>query len=460
MIARQNMFRKHPTTPRVKAFDLPGHRVAYDCNSMELHKLGPGEPLPQGSEFEPMCDMSGVFQSQPYIVLNVTHRCNLACEYCFVQNYEEHLLGHMTFLTAVAALESFQNPGCANKPFKTGFFGGEPTLNMPVVRQVVDYVKQDAQRKANRLGVPIDKMAPTWHMTTNGVLPGLDSDISDFLIRENFSLIVSIDGPEDIHNAGRPARGGTNSYQATRAFLDKLKGTERAKRTTLRSTFSAHNMHLLERIQHLNELMWDGAGSHVSVEPLSLSENACIKDSSRLVFTPDMFGDIEREYFAVAEWMVAEVRKGRLPRLHHLNMPLKRLFNREPNFTECGAGKGGYVTVEPDGTICACHRTANTKIGHLLSGIDESKRAKWVDNRFYTRAGCNECDMRFLCGGGCRSDSLDHGYSICTPVEIDCMFKRIWYKCAMWMMCELTDEQIRKFICQPEPTCAREPVCA
>lgn len=441
--------RQIPAPARVKVTEIRNHRVAYDCNSMAVTKLSPGQEPPTGTESVPMCESSGVLQVSPYIVLNVTHRCNLACEYCFVQNYEEDLLGHMSFPTAVAAIESFQNIRCAKTPIRTGFFGGEPTLNMPVVRQVVAYVKDDAAKKSAMHNIPPEKMKPQFHMTTNGVLAGLDPNIADFLINEDFSLIVSIDGPEHIHNAARPAKGKVNSYQATRSFLERLKGTPRAKQTTLRATFSAHNINLLERVKHLNELMWSGCAAHVSVEPMSLSEDACVKDSARLIFDDASLEDLQRRYYEVADWIVERIREGRYPRLHHFNTPVKRLFNREPHFSECGAGKGGYYTVEPDGTICACHRTANTKIGHLLTGVDESLRAKWIDNRFYMREGCSDCDMRFLCGGGCRSNSLDHGYSIHRPVWMDCAFKRMWYGCAMWLMCELTQDEIKRFINGP-----------
>ena len=37
-------------------------------------------------------------------------------------------------------------------------------------------------------------------------------------------------------------------------------------------------------------------------------------------------------------------------------------------------------------------------------------RAKWKDNRLYARPDCVACPIKYVCGGGCRIDSLErHG---------------------------------------------------
>lgn len=435
--------------------EIHGKRIAYDSNSMDCYFLQPDEDVPKGSEIAPVFEHCGVLRQPPYIVVNVTHKCNLACEYCFVQNYEEDLLGNMNFQTAVAGIERFQNENCRFVPIRVGFFGGEPTLNMPLVRQIIAYVKRDANLKLDfiKKNPPANfdlertrnQLTPRFHMTTNGVLAGEQDEISDLLINEKFSLIVSIDGPEHIHNSSRPARNpNVNSYQSTMRFLRKLIGTETARMTTLRATFSESNLNILERVKHLNDLMWSGCGSHVSVEPLSISESNCVTKISGLEFHEGIIKKMESEYWKVAEWFVDSIKQGRYPRLHHFNTPIKRLYTHLFSPSECGAGKGGYYTIEPNGDICACHRTANTKIGDIIDGVDESLRAKWIDNRLYMRTGCNECKWRWVCGGGCRSDSLDCGLPITTPVPIDCAIKDIWYRCAIWIISELSDDEIRR----------------
>ena len=63
-----------------------------------------------------------------------------------------------------------------------GFYGGEPLLNFEFIRQIASYIKQTSV-------VDIQ-----FNMTTNAML--LDKYM-DFLIQEDFSLLISLDGDYD-----------------------------------------------------------------------------------------------------------------------------------------------------------------------------------------------------------------------------------------------------------------------
>jgi len=86
------------------------------------------------------------------------------------------------------------------------FFGGEPTLNFKCIKDVVDYLnKKKTKTKIN------------YEISTNGLLP---QNYLNFFIKNNFLFIVSLDGPEKIHNMQRPARNvKINSFQATKKRL-------------------------------------------------------------------------------------------------------------------------------------------------------------------------------------------------------------------------------------------------
>jgi len=64
-------------------------------------------------------------------------------------------------------------------------------------------------------------------------------------------------------------------------------------------------------------------------------------------------------------------------------------------------------------------------------------RAPWLDNRLYARKGCMECWARYLCGGGCRMDSLLHLAEIHQPCPWECEFKRLLCRVALWIDREL-----------------------
>jgi len=185
----------------------------------------------------------------------------------------------------------------------------------------------------------------------------------------------------------RPAKSAAlNSQQATVANLRKFKGRGLARRTTLRSTFTGAGIDMLPRIEYLNALIEDGCAGHMSVEACSLNETACLRlpDGHPLAITAAHYDALAQEYHLAANWYVAQVRAGKKPSLQQFAWALRRLLYTQHSCTECGAGCG-YLSVDPGGHLFACHREGKSIIGHLDTGVDEELRAKWKDNRFYTR---------------------------------------------------------------------------
>jgi len=116
----------------------------------------------------------------------------------------------------------------------------------------------------------------------------------------------------------------------------------------------------------------------------------------------------------------------------------------------CGAGMA-YISVDPSGDIFACHRPTQTWIGNIhRGGIDEEARAPWVDNRLYCRTTCPTCGIRYLCGGGCREESMCRYGNTRQPVEAICSFRKLFFEVGVWIISELTKPQIRTWIPRPK----------
>ena len=445
----QCRFGTRPTEPKIEVVPLPGHTVLYDVNSMAAVEVDENlaEDVAAGKGNVSLtgvvrCDRKPQFPFHNqtecrYVVLEVTHACNLACAYCFVRNYYPEQGGMMTMETARRAIDMIP-PG---RPLSVGFFGGEPFLNWKLIQEVTAYVTDLATRRG---------VAKRLHATTNAIL--LDDERIRFLDENGFSLIVSLDGSEEIHNRLRPARDEKlNSQQATLANLRKFKETKNLKRrTTLRSTYTGLGADLVERLEYLNMLIREGCAAHASVEPCSLNESACLRlpDGHPLAITPEHFDALKEEYHAAAEWYVAEIRAGRNPRFHHFMKPLERLLYTIHAPSECGAGCG-YMAVDPAGNLYGCHRESKSIVGHMDTGVDEELRAKWRDNRIYARPDCMTCSIRHVCGGGCRLDSIERHGDIHKPDKVGCFFKRRMFEEALWIMCELGPEKLQTVIRNP-----------
>jgi len=421
-----------PAEPQVVTLRPHGQTVLFDCNSLCALQTSPEtaarlSSAPGNGLLH--CRLKPAVHPGPASVraacLVLTHRCNLHCPYCFEQQYDDHA-ADLSLEDARAALGLFPPDG----DLSIAFFGGEPLLRFDLVQQVVAEAEALARRR--RVGV-------SFHITTNGTL--LTREVAGFLDAHGFGVIVSLDGDEAVHNA---CRGG---HAQTMAGLAHFAGLGLAARTTLRSTFTPGRIELVERLRFLNALVRAGLAANVSVEPVSLPRGHA------LAFTPQTARGASAEYHAAAQWAVAEVRAGRRPVFFHFDKLAARIATGSPAPTECGAG-WHYVTVDPAGRLHACHREG-ALIGDVHGGIDPDRACPWADNSL--RRACSACWLRYVCGGGCRADSLQHcgGGSerqdprTLPPDPAMCAVKQVIVREVLWMLCELTTEETRRWLDEP-----------
>lgn len=130
------------------------------------------------------------------VVLQVTEKCNLNCVYCTYgtlygdQEKRSERNANLSNEDAFRLLEYMalhwrerKAKGIEQK-ISIGFYGGEPLLNFPLIQEAVQWTKSK-QNKA---------LSFNFYMTSNGLL--LDKHL-DFLIQNNFSIDVSLDGDKE-----------------------------------------------------------------------------------------------------------------------------------------------------------------------------------------------------------------------------------------------------------------------
>ena len=133
------------------------------------------------------------------LVLSVTEECNFRCGYCIYSGRYEgrrtHSSNSMDFYVAKKAIDEYAK-NCQRPPV-ISFYGGEPLLEAGLIERVVEYAKEKFDGKVR------------FSVTTNG---SLLSEVSDFLIRNNFVVYISLDGPPSIHNKYRRFKDGRESF--------------------------------------------------------------------------------------------------------------------------------------------------------------------------------------------------------------------------------------------------------
>ena len=89
-----------------------------------------------------------------------------------------------------------------------GFYGGEPLLNFELIERAVEYAKK-------LFGEDM-----SFAITTNATL--VNDKIAEYFAKNNFNIIISLDGPQEMHDVNRLMVNGTGSFEKTVMGAKKL----------------------------------------------------------------------------------------------------------------------------------------------------------------------------------------------------------------------------------------------
>ncbi len=150
------------------------------------------------------------------VVFEVTDSCNLSCTYCafgeLYDGYDERISKKIDTHKTIHLLKFTFNhkPKKKNDKLSISFYGGEPLLNMTFIEQIVELSKELNLTKQFDL---------EYTMTTNTTLL---HKYMDFLVANNFRLLISLDGNEKCHSYRTFKKDNENSFQKVIENLDRL----------------------------------------------------------------------------------------------------------------------------------------------------------------------------------------------------------------------------------------------
>lgn len=162
------------------------------------------------------------------ITLQVTQGCNLRCKYCiYSEEINAHQRSHsnkrMSWETAKKGIDFLREHSIDSEKVNIGFYGGEPLLEFPLIRRAIAYARD-----------VFDGKEISFAITTNGTL--LTDEIIDFFAKEDVNLVISLDGPREIHDKSRVFADGHGSFDAVMKNVNRLK--ERSPEYARRLSFS------------------------------------------------------------------------------------------------------------------------------------------------------------------------------------------------------------------------------
>lgn len=309
------------------------------------------------------------FPSYPKsLYLNLTNRCNLKCTYCynkrdrmsFEDDYEMSIKEYSKILKEAAELGMK----------RIVLTGGEPLLYS-------DFFK--LAKKAKEYGMSVQ-------LLTNGLMI---NTINAKRITKIFDAItISLDSHlQEEHEA---LRGKGTFKKVIKAI--KILGENGAKWLNVASVVTIKNIESMVEFHRF--ALENLVANQVTVQLYIPYVNPLTKLERNLMPSFERVKEMEEK---ITNYMQSKTEKKVTHPIHG-----KRIH--------CGAGIG-EISVAPNGDVFPCHTLhkkeficGNLRNQSLKEILENSKTLKFFRNLTVDKIDkCNKCDLRYLCGGGCRA---------------------------------------------------------
>jgi uncharacterized protein len=352
--------------------------------------------------------------------LNVSHDCNLRCEYCFAGKGDYHQ-GRMVMSaeTGRKAIDFLLSQSAGRRFLEVDFFGGEPLMNFGVVKEVVAYARSKEKEHGKTFRFTI---------TTNGLL--LDEKTAAYINENMDNVVLSLDGRQSVNDKVRARVDGRGCYEAVVPNFRRLVDSRGDKEYYVRGTYTAYNKDFAEDVKALAELGFD----QISVEPVVAGEGEpyALKESD----LPELFAEYER----LADWLVADRKTGKHINFFHFMLDLDQGPCAIKRLRGCGCGNE-YVAITPDGDIYPCHQFIGHeawKMGSVHDGsFDREAKKRFAAATIYSKEECRSCWAKFYCSGGCNANNMQYAGDILKPVRLSCEIEKKRLECAIAVKAEV-----------------------
>ena len=348
------------------------------------------------------------------LCLHIAHDCNLRCKYCFADTGEFHgSRGLMSAEVGKKAIDFVINNSGNRHNIEIDYFGGEPTLNFDVVKEITEYAKEQGRLHDKNF---------RFTLTTNGLL--LNDEIKDYINENMSNVVLSIDGTKETNDKVRYRVDGSGSYDSIVHKFQDLAESRNQDNYYVRGTFTAYNTDFSKDVLHLADLGF----KQTSVEPVVAPE------TEEYALTSEHIETVLKEYDKLTEEYIKRYDAGRGFNFFHFMVDLEQGPCAIKRLSGCGAGHE-YLAVAANGDIYPCHQfVGNTDfiMGNVSDGkINQNIKRDFEKSNVYTKDKCKNCFAKFYCSGGCSANAYNFNGDINKPYELACEFEKKRLECAI-----------------------------
>lgn len=367
--------------------------------------------------FEPNAnDLKNRHTEVKALCLHVAHTCNLTCSYCFAgQGKFKGERAIMSLDTAKRAIDFLIENSGNRRNLEVDFFGGEPLLNMDVIKEVVAYARSIEKEHDKNF---------RFTLTTNGV--DIDDDVIEFANKEMHNVVLSLDGRKEVHDRERRTVSGEGSYDIILPKFKKLVEARGGKGYYMRGTYTHYNTDFTEDIFHMADMGF----TELSMEPV-----VCPSDSP-FALTEEDLPVLFEQYEILAKEMLKREKEGRGFTFYHYMLDLNHGPCIYKRISGCGSGTE-YFAVTPWGDLYPCHQFVGEeayKMGDIWNGVTaEETRDKFKMCNVYAREECSDCWAKLYCSGGCAANGYHATGDITGVYEYGCELFKKRMECAIML---------------------------
>lgn len=366
------------------------HFDQIDCDSLALLKQN--KIVVESDEDMLDLETAREFVARPIIgtlCLMLTDACNLRCRYCFVENQLCPTAANH-FLSKEVAFEAIEMFGrVLPRSFENGlsepiinFYGGEPLLCVETIEACLEHIAKT--KKAGRL--PANTRVV---LNSNATL--INDDIAQLLASYGVTASISIDGPQEVHDAVRIDVNGAGSFEGA------MTGYKALKRAGVNVGIScALDESKENRVVEIARWIIENLDINVFGFNLLLAPGVTQTDFNLKEYSQRVAKGMVESFKLCQETGVQEERTMRLARSFALG---------EIHYVDCSAC-GQQIVIDPSGRIGVCHAyiASDENFFPFNSTFDPFTHPCWINWRRRSPINNNEClscHALSLCGGGC-----------------------------------------------------------
>ena len=327
--------------------------------------------------------------------------CNLDCHYCYYRDESEIYSNAMPRMSE-EMLETYIRQyiqGASQQNISFCWHGGEPLLaGLPFFRKAIELQQKYAG----------DKVIENT-LQTNGIL--VNEVWCQFFKDNNFLIGLSLDGPEDIHDAFRRDCGGAPTFAKVMKVLELMNstGVEFNILSTVNARSEGRGAEVYKFLRSLNRYM----------QFLPVVEYVRERPGKRpLIVSPDEEDAVEAPWSVSAkgygqfmcdvfdEWVKYDVGNWFV---QLFDVTLANWCGVQPPLCAFGEICGDGMVVEHNGDVYSCdhfvypeYRLGNIMTGELADMYrSEDQQSFGRDKRDALPLECKRCNYYFLCHGEC-----------------------------------------------------------